>query len=76
METNTTRLPPLRFDCGTDDHLLAGNRALHAALESRHVDHVYEEYAGGHDWVYWRLHVADTLRFFDTIGPREGGRGH
>ncbi len=76
METNGTRLPPLRFDCGTDDHLLAGNRALHAALESRHVDHVYEEYAGGHDWVYWRLHVADTLRFFDTIGPREGGRGH
>jgi putative tributyrin esterase len=76
METNATRLPPLRFDCGTDDHLLAGNRALHAALESRHVDHAYEEYAGGHDWVYWRLHVADTLRFFDTIGPREGGRGH
>jgi enterochelin esterase-like enzyme len=76
LEVNAARLPPLRFDCGTDDHLLPGNRALHAALESRDVDHTYEEFAGGHDWVYWRLHLADTLRFFDGIGPREGGRGH
>jgi S-formylglutathione hydrolase FrmB len=64
LEAHATRLPPLRFDCGTGDGLLAGNRALHAALEARHIDHVYEEFPGGHDWPYWKLHVADSLRFF------------
>jgi len=64
LEAHRSRLPPLRFDCGTGDGLLADNRALHAALEARGVDHVYEEFPGGHDWPYWKLHVADTLRFF------------
>ena len=49
LEVNAARLPPLRFDCGTDDHLLAGNRALHAALDARAIEHQYEEFAGGHD---------------------------
>lgn len=73
LETNRDLLPPLRFDCGASDHLLAGNRALHAALEARFIAHQYEEFAGGHDWPYWRLHLADTLRFFGGIldlGPR------
>jgi enterochelin esterase-like enzyme len=74
LETNATRLPPLRFDCGTGDHLLAGNRALHAALDSRGIPHAYDEFPGGHDWIYWRLHLADTLRFFGGIGDRIGGR--
>ena len=76
LEVNAPRLPPLRFDCGTADHLLAGNRALHAALDSREVAHVYEEFAGGHDWIYWRLHFADTLRFFDGVVPLTPGREH
>lgn len=76
LETNAGRLPPLRFDCGTDDHLLPGNRALHQALEARGIPHTYEEFAGGHDWPYWKLHVADTLRFFGGIAgnaPPAGG---
>jgi S-formylglutathione hydrolase FrmB len=64
LEAHAPRLPPLRFDCGTGDGLLAGNRALHAALEARGIAHVYEEFPGGHDWPYWKLHVADSLRFF------------
>jgi putative tributyrin esterase len=67
IEAHRARLPPLRFDCGTGDGLLAGNRALHAALEARGIDHVYEEFPGGHDWPYWKLHLADSLRFFDGL---------
>jgi len=70
LEGNHERLPPLRFDCGGDDPLLPGNRALHAALDARGVPHVYEEFAGGHDWPYWRLHLADSLRFFGDIADR------
>jgi putative tributyrin esterase len=72
LEAHRTRLPPLRFDCGTGDGLLAGNRALHAALEARGVEHVYEEFPGGHDWPYWKLHVADTLRFFAALFEDDG----
>jgi S-formylglutathione hydrolase FrmB len=67
LDANRERLPPLRFDCGTSDELLPGNRALHAALDARGIAHVYEEFPGGHDWPYWKLHLSDTLRFFGEI---------
>jgi len=73
LEVNAGRLPPLRFDCGNDDHLLPGNRALHDALGARGIEHQYEEFAGGHDWLYWRLHLADSLRFLDRAMARVGG---
>lgn len=57
-------LPALRFDCGAADPLLEANRDLHAALLERGISHVYEEFAGGHEWPYWEAHVADTFRFF------------
>ena len=60
---NRAALPPLRFDCGLDDPLLAGNRRLHQALASQGFPHVYEEFPGGHTWSYWQQHVERTLRF-------------
>ena len=60
-------LPPLRFDCGVDDGLIEGNRELHQALERHGVPHIYEEFEGGHTWSYWRVHLRDTLRFFDRV---------
>jgi S-formylglutathione hydrolase FrmB len=72
LEAHRSRLPPLRFDCGTGDGLLAGNRALHAALDARGVEHVYEEFPGGHDWPYWKLHLADSLRFFAGLVTDDG----
>ncbi len=57
------RLPKIRFDCGVDDDLIEGNRALHRALEKEAIAHTYEEFAGGHEWRYWEAHVARTLRF-------------
>lgn len=56
-------LPPLRFDCGTEDALLPANRALHAALDAAGIAHEYAEHPGGHDWAYWARHLEDTLRF-------------
>jgi enterochelin esterase-like enzyme len=58
------RLPALRFDCGTQDILLQDNRDLHTALDRTGIPHAYQENPGGHDWLYWQKHLADTLRFF------------
>lgn len=57
------RLPAMRIDCGTDDFLLAENRAFHKHLTDLHVAHEYEEFAGGHDWAYWDKHVQDAIAF-------------
>ena len=62
--TNREMLPPTRFDCGLDDSLLGANRELHRSLQEQGVEHVYEEFSGGHEWSYWERHLEDTLRFF------------
>jgi putative tributyrin esterase len=63
MRRHHVQLPPIRFDCGTEDPLLASNRGLHAALTKAKIPHLYEEHPGGHDWVYWKTHLRRTLRF-------------
>jgi S-formylglutathione hydrolase FrmB len=67
METNRAQLPPVRFDCGTEDLLIEENRQLHRDLDARGIPHVYQEFPGGHEWPYWELHLADTLRFFAGV---------
>lgn len=61
---NQARLPPFRFECGTEDTLLAANRSLHHSLSEASVPHTYEEFPGGHDWNYWKSRLPTTLRFF------------
>jgi putative tributyrin esterase len=58
------QLPPVKFDCGTDDLLISYNRDLHSKMEQAGIPHIYEEHSGGHQWAYWAKHVAGTLKFF------------
>ncbi|HLH52869.1 MAG TPA: alpha/beta hydrolase-fold protein [Verrucomicrobiae bacterium] len=61
---NRLRLPPLRFDCGSEDQLIQYNRELSRELTKAGVRHIYEEFPGAHSWPYWELHLSDMLRFF------------
>lgn len=67
LERNRAQLPAIRFDCGQDDTLLAGNEALHQALLQRGISHSFEVFPGDHNWTYWQEHVRDSLLFFDKI---------
>lgn len=58
------QLPPVRFDCGTNDLLIQYNRDLHRKMEEAGISHIYEEYSGGHEWAYWTKYVVTTLKFF------------
>ena len=49
------------LDCGEDDDAIGDSRALHARLDSLGVRHTYAEYPHGHDWNYWREHLAQSL---------------
>lgn len=66
-KVNRDALPPIRFDCGTEDSLIEANRELHRALTQLHVPHSYEEFPGGHDWPYWTQHIRDTLAFCKRV---------
>jgi putative tributyrin esterase len=66
-KVNRDTLPPIRFDCGTEDPLIQANRELHEALTEMRVPHVYEEFPGGHDWPYWTQHVRRTLAFCKRV---------
>ena len=66
-KVNHDKLPPIRFDCGTEDSLIDANRELHSALLELRVPHTYEEFPGGHDWPYWTEHVRSTLAFCKQV---------
>jgi len=64
---NIHHLPPLRFDCGTEDPLIEANRELHGALTRLKIPHEYQEFPGGHDWPYWMAHIRQTLAFCKAV---------
>lgn len=66
MKSNRECLPRIRFDCGLNDDFLPLNRQLHRAMNDLSIDHVYEEYRGGHTWDYWKLYIEKTLLFFEA----------
>jgi len=70
LMTTINDFPPIRFDCGTADVLLKGNRALHHYMVNHRINHQYEEFAGGHEWTYWEMHVCETFRFFQEIAQQ------
>lgn len=67
MSKNSAKLPPLRFDCGTNDLLIEHNRKLHQQLQDLDIKHIYQEFEGAHEWEYWEKHLEDSLQFFDQL---------
>lgn len=67
IQENPNNLPRLRFDCGKKDLLIDYNRKLHQQLLDHAIDHIYEEFPGEHEWIYWAEHIKDTLRFFGEL---------
>ncbi len=72
MLASRALLPPIRFDCGTEDSLVGYNRVLHHELDAAGIPHTYEEHPGAHTWEYWNEHLAGSLRFFAGILRHRG----
>lgn len=72
-----TRAVALHISCGQSDHLFGLNRKLHRLLERIGRPHEYREPPGGHDWAFWRRHVADAIEFIDRQwkADTQAGRG-
>jgi putative tributyrin esterase len=64
MFRNRNRLPPFRFDCGTEDPLLQFSRELSQQMTEAGIVHEYAEFPGGHEWPFWEAHLVEMLMFF------------
>lgn len=67
LKKHQEQLPAVRFDCGLDDTLLSANRTLHQSMLDLGIGHLYQEFAGGHEWPYWERHLVDSLLFFGDL---------
>jgi putative tributyrin esterase len=56
-------LPRLYLWCGTEDGLVAGNRAFMDTAQQQGVDLTSELSPGDHDWKYWDTKIQDVLRW-------------
>ncbi len=66
-QIDSSLLPAIRFDCGTEDDLLEHNRDFHAHLQRLGLTHQYEEFPGGHEWSYWDARIQEALKFHSAV---------
>lgn len=52
------------LDCGTNDYLFPGTRALANVLSERKIGVQYHEYGGEHTLPYWISHAEEYLEFY------------
>ena len=67
-------VPALFVDGGVGDFFLPQSRAFAEAMQSRSIPVQYHEWPGSHDWVYWRGHVGESLRWIASRIAASGSR--
>ncbi len=58
-----TENPRIYMACGTEDFLLAPNRAMKSFLEKNGAELLYEEGPGVHDWNFWTPHAYTGIEY-------------
>ncbi|MDR7089237.1 alpha/beta hydrolase [Cellvibrio fibrivorans] len=67
LQVNKNHLPPIRFDCGTEDTLYSGNQRFNQRLQQLGITAELESLSGEHSWDYWNRNVRKTFDFFSQI---------
>ena len=57
------KFPPIYLTCGTEDHLIQGNRKMNAFLFEKGIAHEYRESPGIHNWAFWKGASAGIIDF-------------
>lgn len=52
------------IDCGTEDRVLAMNKAMHEKMRKLKIPHDYTERPGEHNWPYWEKAIDYQVLFF------------
>ena len=69
--------PNFYLACGTEDGLMAPNRAFRDHLLSLGYDVTWEEGPGGHDWNFWDTYILKAMEWLPLDNAVQGvGSGH
>jgi putative tributyrin esterase len=66
---NPKGLPYIYQACGNKDGLVGVNRLLDRSLAAAHIDHVYRESSGAHNWRYWDQALKGMFEVMDKVSP-------
>lgn len=59
------------IDTADQDPWLPRDTELHDILVARGIDHIWQVYAGVHEWTYWHEHAVDYVRFYGQALARK-----
>ena len=66
LARNPQLMPAIYVDCGTEDFLLAQNRAFRDRAGNTVGQFEYREHSGAHTWNYWRQHAAQSAAWLSA----------
>lgn len=69
-------LPQIYLCCGTEDHLIAANRAYVRELKELGYQVSYEEGPGGHDWEFWNTYIKKAVDWLPLEKTESIHSGH
>ncbi|MBK5201017.1 MAG: acetylesterase [Spirochaetaceae bacterium] len=61
--SSKVNIPKIFMCCGIDDFLLEVNREFVGFLSKNHVDFIYNEDEGIHDWKFWTNWIAPSIKW-------------
>jgi S-formylglutathione hydrolase FrmB len=63
-------LPPMHVSCGTEDHLVEGNRTFVRAAQAAGADVTVHFRPGEHEWGFWDAEIQTVLGWLPLDQPR------
>lgn len=79
LKDQGSEIPKIFMACGTEDSLLAANRAYKSYLDELGVKVTYEEGPGAHEWDFWNLYIKKVIDWLpleeDSAGLSSGNVG-
>ncbi|WP_010632396.1 alpha/beta hydrolase [Sporolactobacillus vineae] len=64
LKESGKRIPMLYQSCGTEDPIYKYNETFHRFAENEGINLTYEEWSGGHDWIFWDQSIQRALEWF------------
>ena len=70
----TEKMPHIYLDCGTEDRLIAGARALAAIMLEKNIPFDYMQMPGAHNPAYWIQSIGRIISVQYEVMPRALGQ--
>lgn len=63
IQNQNAPMPGIFMACGTEDFLLENNRRFKGFLDDHHIEHIYRESAGDHNFRFWNPMLEEAAKW-------------